>query len=60
MQIDRSALNRALSKAIAHKQAGNQRAAEQWASHMLYLLDVMDVADQSRLDGHNASEQPAR
>jgi hypothetical protein len=56
----RPALNRALSKAIAHKAAGNQGAAEQWAAHLLYLLDVMDLANQSRLDAYDASQEPTR
>lgn len=58
--LDRSAINRALAKAIAHKGAGNQALANQWAAHLLYLLDVMDIADQSMLDALNAGQPPAR
>lgn len=60
MSLDRTAINRALAKAIAHKQAGNQRLANQWAAHLLYLLDTMDIADQAALDHFNAGIEPIR
>ena len=58
--IDRSAVSRAMAKAIAHKEAGNQRLANQWAAHLLYLLDVMDIANPAMLDDFRAAETPAR
>ncbi len=58
--VDRQAINRALSKAMAHKAAGNQALANQWAAHLLYLLDTMDIANQALLDEYRASETPAR
>ena len=50
MDIDRAELSRALAKAIAYKQCGNQRKAEVWAARLMYLLDTMDICDQRRLD----------
>lgn len=41
--MDRSKINRALAKAIAHKQAGNDALAAEWAAHLLYLLEVNDL-----------------
>ena len=55
MNLDRKELNRALAKAIAYKECGSQRKAEMWAARLLYLLDVMDVANQDRLS-HYARE----
>lgn len=60
MKLDRSALNRALAKAIAHRQAGNNLQAQRWAAHLLYLLDVMDIADQRLLDELDAGTEPAK
>ncbi len=47
--MDRSAINRALAKAMAYKQCGKQREAEIWAARLVYLLDTMDILNQSRL-----------
>ena len=58
--MDRSAINRALAKAMAHKAAGNQQLANQWAARLLYLLDTMDIAKQDLLDAYNVGEEPAR
>jgi hypothetical protein len=58
--MNRPALSRALAKAIAHKQAGNQHLANAWAAHLLYLLDTMDIADQGQLDALNASVEPTK
>lgn len=60
MELDRSAISRAIAKAIAHKQAGNQRLANQWAAHLMYLLDTMDICDQGTLDTLDAATQPAK
>jgi hypothetical protein len=45
--MDRSAINRALAKAIAHKAAGNDALAAQWASHLLHLLEVAELVAES-------------
>jgi hypothetical protein len=42
--LDRSAINRALAKAIAHKQVGNHARAEEWAAHLIYLLDCVEIS----------------
>ena len=55
--MDRSQINRALAKAIAHKQAGNDQLAAQWGAHLLYLLDVHELVAAS--DFHQ-STAPAR
>lgn len=54
--MDRSKINRALAKAIAHKAAGNDTLAAQWAAHLLYLLEVNDI---TVLDG-GEFEEPTR
>lgn len=43
MSIDRSAINRALSKAIAYKQCGRQQDAEAWAARLVELLECADI-----------------
>jgi hypothetical protein len=37
--IDRSEVARALAKAIAYKNCGKDREAEQWAEKLVYLLE---------------------
>lgn len=41
--IDRSEVNRALAKAIAFKQCGKQRDAEEWARELVRLLECAEV-----------------
>lgn len=41
--MDRSAVNRALAKAIAFKQCGNNDAAEAWARELLKLLELEGI-----------------
>jgi hypothetical protein len=41
--MDRSAINRALSKAIAYKNCGKQIEAEQWAREVIRLLECADI-----------------
>lgn len=43
--MDRSAINRALAKAMAHRAAGNDLLADQWAAHLVYLLDAARIID---------------
>ncbi len=41
--MDRSAINRALAKAIAYKQCGKQAEAKQWARELIRLLECADI-----------------
>lgn len=43
MQIDRVNLNRALAKAIAYKQCGKDREAEQWARQVIRELACANI-----------------
>jgi hypothetical protein len=41
--IDRSEVARAMAKAIAYKQCGKQREAEQWARELVRLLECAEI-----------------
>jgi hypothetical protein len=41
--IDRSEVNRALSKAIAYQNVGKTEEAEQWARELVRLLQLADI-----------------
>ena len=41
--IDRSEVSRALAKAIAYKQCGKQREAEEWAAKLVKLLECAEI-----------------
>lgn len=41
--IDRVEVSRALAKAIAHKQAGNDAAAAEWARALVKLLECAEI-----------------
>lgn len=43
MNIDRSAVARALAKAISFAAVGNQRAAEDWARELVRLLQCANI-----------------
>jgi hypothetical protein len=43
MSVDRSAASRALAKALAHKQAGNDSMAKLWARELIRLLELGDI-----------------
>jgi hypothetical protein len=43
MTIDRSEVSRALAKAIAYKQCGKQRDAEEWAAKLVKLLECAEI-----------------
>ena len=43
MFMDRSAINRALAKAIAYKQCGKDREAEVWASILIEHLELTGI-----------------
>ncbi len=41
--IDRSEVSRALAKAIAYKQCGKDRDAEEWAIKLVRLLECANI-----------------
>lgn len=41
--IDRSAINRALAKAIAYKQCGKEAEARGWARQLVIELELADI-----------------
>lgn len=41
--MDRSQLNRALAKAIAYKNVGNDDEAARWARELVTLLELEDI-----------------
>lgn len=43
MTIDRSEVSRSLAKAIAYKQAGNDRAAAEWARKLVQQLECAEI-----------------
>jgi len=42
-EINRSEVSRALAKAIAYKQCGKDKEAEQWARELITLLKCADI-----------------
>lgn len=44
--IDRSEVSRALAKAVAYKQCGKDREAEQWARKLVELLECARILKQ--------------
>lgn len=57
--MNRTAINRALAKAMAHRAAGNDELADHWAAHLVFLLDAAGIlaeCDARRL----AIQEPAR
>ena len=43
MGIDRTAVNRALAKAIAYKQCGKDQEAREWAEKFVRLLECHEI-----------------
>jgi len=41
--VDRSLINRALAKAMAYKQCGNDEQAEWWARELVRLLELSEI-----------------
>lgn len=41
--MDRSAINRALAKAMAYKQCGKEAEAREWARELVRLLECADI-----------------
>lgn len=41
--MDRSAINRALAKAIAYKQCGKDAEAEEWGRELVRLLELQKI-----------------
>lgn len=66
-EMDRSAINRALAKAIAYKQCGKPTAMRFWAAHLVELLGAEDILDPTALDmsraalagGHGSQDDPS-
>lgn len=55
--IDRSEVNRALAKAIAYKQCGQNGKANAWAAELVRLLECSDILTQgAQRDLHRALE----
>ena len=46
--IDRSEVSRALAKAIAYKQCGRDKDAEQWAITLVKLLDCYNILERGQ------------
>ena len=46
--IDRSEVSRALAKAIAYKNCGNDRKAEDWARRLVQLLECSDILSEPK------------
>lgn len=55
MSINRSEVSRALAKAIAYKQCGNDAAAEQWAAKLIHLLECSEILNPQRLELRRAA-----
>jgi hypothetical protein len=43
MSIDCSKVSQALAKAIAYKQCGKEKEAEQWAKELIRLLELAQI-----------------
>ena len=41
--IDRSEVARALAKAIAYKQCGKEKEAQEWARRLIKLLELAEI-----------------
>jgi hypothetical protein len=46
--VDRSEVNRALAKAIAYKQCGEDREAAIWAEKLVRLLECAEILNDNR------------
>ena len=51
--IDRSEVSRALAKAIAYKQCGKHRSAEEWAIRLVKVLECSNILKQYNGEGMN-------
>lgn len=54
--IDRQEVSRALAKAIAHKAAGNEALANDWAAYMVKLLGTVGIL----VESHRSIGKPAK
>lgn len=54
--MDRSKINRALAKAMAYRACGKDALADQWAAHLLYLLEGARLLG----DAAGAAQEPER
>ncbi len=48
MTVDRSEVSRALAKAIAYKNVGNDAQAREWAIKLVNLLEVAEILKDKR------------
>lgn len=51
--MDRSKINRALAKAIAFKQCGEEGKAHDWAVHLVEMLGVAGILNDDALIARN-------
>ena len=49
--MDRSAINRALAKAMAYQQCGKPQKAAQWAAELIRQLELANLIDVARWGG---------
>ena len=54
--IDRATLNRALAKALAYKQAGDDAKAAAWAVRLVRMLGVAGILDDAWTDWSGVSD----
>lgn len=55
--IDRSHVNKCLSKAIAYKNVGKDNEAAHWARKLIIALELAEILDRSHSDGWGLSEE---
>ena len=55
--MNRSEINRALAKALAHKACGQDREAEHWATKLIELLECSGILSERAIDAYSNVEQ---
>lgn len=56
MKIDRTEINRALSKAIAYKACGKDQQAKAWCIRLIELLDECQIISQDEMSRYQISK----
>lgn len=51
--IDRCEVSRALAKAIAYKQCGEEGKARDWAVYLVQILEIADIVTEDALIARN-------
>lgn len=51
VEIDRSAVSRAVAKAIAYKNCGKDKEAAEWARELVVMLECADILKPSEAEG---------